>query len=119
MHAGMLFVWIEKTMSLKVMRAAAEMGFRYRESLTWVKENVAHRVTVQKSRYFNKSSEKMLIFRRVNKRGKNIAFDLRHQRNCDTHFACVRRDPGLKDWLSSRYNDCVGSRRRVCGTKTG
>lgn len=99
MDSGMLFVWIKKTQCLQVMRSAAKMGFRYRESLTWVKQNVANRIITEPSPFFNKSSEKMLIFRRVNSRGKNVRFELGHQRNCDTHLACVRKDPGVFVWV--------------------
>lgn len=97
----MLFVWVDvKSLYFKVCVAAEEMGFELKETINWARRNVANRYVFKKNQtektYFRRISETCLVFRRVTKKGKNLRFELRHQRSSDVLNGFVRYDPGLR-----------------------
>ena len=123
MRTGMLFVWVdERSLYLPICEAAERMGFVYKDCIVWGKKNVSNRIINESSpehRYFNRSSSKCLLFRRVkilkNGKPKNVRFELRHQRSADVIIRCVRRDPGFCRWGARNHESdrgCVQRTRR-------
>ena len=81
-------------MTYEVVLLMEEMRFFLVETFTWVKKTISNRIDNRKEgRYFNKSKETVLIFRRKKMNGKNFEIDMRHQRNGDAHFGFMRTDP--------------------------
>ena len=96
---GFLFVWVRTAVVSGVMQAAEDVGFKYVDSITWIKKHVSNRVVVQERKaYFHRSQERLLIFRRVDARRKNFWLQIGHQRNSDVFSAFVVADPRSFSW---------------------
>ena len=81
---GFLFIWCEKELTAQVLKLASSWDFRYVENFTWVKKNLDNRISVQPSRYINRSKSTCLIFRKAGE------IEIRHQRNPDCDFDFIQ-----------------------------
>ncbi|EFJ41584.1 hypothetical protein VOLCADRAFT_98443 [Volvox carteri f. nagariensis] len=93
---GFIFVWAHKGLLQAVCRALAGWGYVYVENLTWVHLTPANAIaTSQRGRHFRRSHSTLLIFRRE---GEGRDIELRHQRNPDVVFDCIRTLPDRSGW---------------------
>ncbi|GIL58616.1 hypothetical protein Vafri_13634 [Volvox africanus] len=93
---GFVLVWAHKGLLQAVCRALASWGYVYVENLTWVHLTPANAIaTSQHGRHFRRSHSTLLIFRRE---GEGRDIELRHQRNPDVVFDCIRTLPDGSGW---------------------
>ncbi|KAJ3408128.1 hypothetical protein HDU80_006817 [Chytriomyces hyalinus] len=85
MSEGFLFIWVEKEFTPFVLKAAISWGFRYIESIAWIKWDKWHRIACEDGTYFKKSKTTCLVFR---KSGESM--DIRHQRYADCEFDFIK-----------------------------
>ena len=100
---GMLFIWTHKALIPMVVDAAARWGFKYAESLSFVKRTTANRMVVEPSGDpFASSKETLLCFRKT---APKVAdrLELRHQRNQDVVFDFARRHKGVAKVEKPRF----------------
>lgn len=89
--AGFVFIWAEKEHISIVIKQLYKWGYQYVENLTWIYMDANNTILTLPSDYAQKSHLTLFIFRKEDK-GKDI--ELRHQRNPDVTFDCVRASPG-------------------------
>ena len=83
---GFLLIWSRKQDIPKVVEFAHKYGFKYCESICWIKMNLQHKLHVQQSPYVNECKETLFVFRRF----KDSEMHLKHQRNADCVFDFVK-----------------------------
>lgn len=88
---GFVFIWAEKEHISTVVKQLYRWGYQYVENLTWVYMDTNNTILTTPSDYAQKSHLTLFIFRKEDK-GKDI--ELRHQRNPDVTFDCVRVSQG-------------------------
>ncbi|KXZ44950.1 hypothetical protein GPECTOR_60g727 [Gonium pectorale] len=84
---GFVLVWAHKGLLAAVCRQLAAWGYVYVENLTWVHITPANAIAALPGRHFRRSHSTMLMFR---KDGEGRDIELRHQRNPDVIFDCIR-----------------------------
>ncbi|GFR49406.1 hypothetical protein Agub_g11458, partial [Astrephomene gubernaculifera] len=84
---GFVFVWAVKGLIQGVCRTLASWGYVYVENLTWVYLTPGNGVAALAGRHFRTSHATLLMFR---KEGEGRDIELRHQRNPDVVFDCIR-----------------------------
>jgi N6-adenosine-specific RNA methylase IME4 len=87
---GMLFIWTPSELLYEIMTIAESWNFHFVEHATWVMKNITNHFTLKKSEYFNISKCNLLLFRKVDAKGKYSRLELRHQRTPDVHFDFIR-----------------------------
>jgi len=95
---GLIFIWVPKELIPQVVNTMGRWGFLYVENLVWVKKSVNNKMLTQPYKYFSRSKESLLIFRKFcghsegasNGNKKEWQLELRHQRNPDVVFDFVR-----------------------------
>ncbi|KAG2431763.1 hypothetical protein HXX76_009259 [Chlamydomonas incerta] len=92
---GFIMVWAHKGLLQAVCRALAGWGYVYVENLTWVHMSPANAIAGLPGRHFRRSHSTLLMFRRE---GEGRDIELRHQRNPDVVFDCVRCLPEGGGW---------------------
>ncbi|KAK9840812.1 hypothetical protein WJX81_006676 [Elliptochloris bilobata] len=88
---GFVFVWAQKHHVAALVRQLYRWGFCYIENLTWVQMAANNTVLTLPAPYAQRSHLTLLIFRKDGE-GKDI--ELRHQRNPDVVFDCLRAGCG-------------------------
>ncbi|KAG1673975.1 hypothetical protein FOA52_015731 [Chlamydomonas sp. UWO 241] len=91
---GFVFVWTPKQLLHPVTKQMYEWGYQYVENLTWVWTHPNNSILCEASAYAKRSHLSLLIFRMAGQ-GKDI--ELKHQRNPDVVFDCVRAAQA-RDW---------------------
>jgi len=100
---GLIFIWVPKELIPLVVKTMSHWGFLYVENLVWVKKSVNNKIVAQPYKYFSRSKESLLIFRKFcgasaagasNGNKKDWQLELRHQRNPDVVFDFVRKKGG-------------------------
>ncbi|KAK9804306.1 hypothetical protein WJX72_006023 [[Myrmecia] bisecta] len=89
--AGFIFIYAEKEHIMPLMQQMYRWGYNYVENLTWVYMAANNTVLTLASSYAGRSHLTLFIFRREGE-GKDI--ELRHQRNPDVTFDCIRASTG-------------------------
>ncbi|GLC40002.1 hypothetical protein PLESTF_001771400 [Pleodorina starrii] len=92
---GFVLVWAHKGLLQAVCRCLAGWGYVYVENLTWVHLTPANAIAAQAGAHFRRSHSTLLIFRRE---GEGRDIELRHQRNPDVLFDCIRTLPDCSGW---------------------
>ncbi|KAI8849417.1 hypothetical protein BC829DRAFT_186597 [Chytridium lagenaria] len=59
---GFLFIWVDKTITPKIVKIVENWGFRYVDNFAWIKWDLSHKIAKQKSTYFSQSKATCLIF---------------------------------------------------------
>ncbi|BDA48164.1 hypothetical protein COCOBI_11-4240 [Coccomyxa sp. Obi] len=88
---GFIFIWVDKVHVAAVVKLLYKWGYIYVENLTWVQMAPNNTIITAPSPYAQRSHLTLFIFRK-NGEGKDI--ELRHQRNPDVLFDCVRKQEG-------------------------
>jgi len=97
---GFVFIWVQKTDIMAVMRAMYEEGFQYVENLTWVQLGLGNDVVQAPSEFLRRSHATLYFFRHPT-RGRDI--ELRHQRSPDVVFDGVLSCAGRRDLPGESY----------------
>jgi N6-adenosine-specific RNA methylase IME4 len=94
---GLIFVWAPKELIPQTVKTMSGWGFLYVENLVWVKKSVNNKIVTQPYKYFARSKESLLIFRKFCRGNeshpsskKDWHLELRHQRNPDVIFDFLR-----------------------------
>ncbi len=88
---GFIFIWTPKHHVQGVCKLMSKWGYAYIENLTWVYLGADHSVMKLPSRFVRNSHLTLYMFRAADK-GRDI--ELRHQRNPDVTFECLKAAPG-------------------------
>eukprot|EP00884_Botryococcus_braunii_P022634 jgi/Botrbrau1/9054/Bobra.0376s0028.1 len=88
---GFVFIWTEKQHMAAVVDLMDSWGYSYVENLTWVYLAANNTILTVEAPYAQRSHLTLFIFRRE---GEGRDIELRHQRNPDVIFDCLRHVEG-------------------------